>query len=45
MREKTFHRIIAVITILGIASVIAMVVYTWLLYKDCSVISYIGNKG
>ena len=45
MSKKTFNYIIAAVTALGIISVIALAVYTYLLYKDCSIISYIANKG
>ncbi len=45
MNDKLFYRLMTIITVLGIASIIALVIYTYLLYKDCSVISYIGNKG
>ena len=45
MNDKLFYRLLTVITVLGIASVAALVIITWLLQKDCSVISYIANKG
>lgn len=45
MNDKLFYRLMTIITVLGIASVAALVIITWLLQKDCSVISYIANKG
>ncbi len=45
MNDKLFYRLMTIITVLGIVSIIALVIYTYILYKDCSVISYIGNKG
>ena len=45
MNDKLFYRLLTIITVLGIASVAALVIITWLLQKDCSVISYIANKG
>lgn len=45
MNDKLFYRLMTIITVLGIVSVAALVIITWLLQKDCSVISYIANKG
>lgn len=45
MYNKIFSRIVAVVCVIGIISVIALVVYTYALYKDCSIISYIANRG
>jgi len=45
MNDKLFYRLLALVTVIGIISVIALTVYTWFLYKDCSIISYIANKG
>lgn len=45
MREKTFYRFLAVVTVLGILSILALFVYTWMLYRDCSILTYIANKG
>ena len=45
MNDKLFYRLVTIITVLGIVSVAALVIITWLLQKDCSVISYIANKG
>lgn len=45
MSDKVFYRLLAVICALGALSVTALVVYTVLLYKDCSIISYIANRG
>ena len=43
--DKTFNRLLYIITALGIISMIAIVAWSWFLYKDCSIISYIANKG
>lgn len=43
MSEKLFKGIVYSILILGILSVIILVAYTYFLYKDSSIISYIGN--
>ncbi|MBR6107538.1 MAG: hypothetical protein IKQ39_05980 [Oscillospiraceae bacterium] len=45
MNETVFRRILTAVTVLGILSIIALTVYTWLLYRDCSVLTYIANKG
>lgn len=45
MSKKTFNILLTAITVLGVLSVIALTVYTYYLYKDCSIISYIANKG
>ena len=45
MSEKTFMRVMTVVAVLGMISIVAMVVWSWVLYKDCSIISYIANKG
>lgn len=45
MKDKTFYGIITTVCIVGVISVIALVVYTYMLYKDCSIISYIANRG
>ena len=43
MKDKTFDRLLAAVMILGIISVIAMLIYTELLRRDVSIISYIAN--
>lgn len=45
MKDRTFYRILTLVTVAGILSVIALVLATWLLYRDCSILSYIVNKG
>ncbi|WP_167562673.1 hypothetical protein WAA20_08830 [Butyrivibrio fibrisolvens] len=45
MSEKTFTKIIWIIAILGIISIAALGIWSYLLYKDCSIISYIANRG
>ncbi len=45
MDNKTFLKIIAAISILGILSIVALSIWTYLLYTDCSIISYIANRG
>lgn len=43
MKDKTFNRLLAAVLILGTLSVIALLVYTELLRRDVSIISYIAN--
>lgn len=43
MKNKTFHRLLAAVLILGCISVIALLVYTEFLRRDVSIISYIAN--
>lgn len=43
MNEKLFRNIVIILLILGIISIIALTVYTFILQKDCSIISYIAN--
>ena len=43
MKDKTFDRLLAAVLILGAISVIALIVYTELLRRDVSIISYIAN--
>lgn len=45
MSDKKFQRWIAVISVLGCLSLLALLAYSWYLHQDCSVISYIANKG
>ncbi|MBD5130491.1 MAG: hypothetical protein HDT43_11330 [Ruminococcaceae bacterium] len=45
MKDKVFYSILTAVCIVGIISVIALVAYTYALYKDCSIISYIANRG
>lgn len=43
MKDKTFRRLLTVVLILGCISVIALLVYTEMLRREVSVISYIAN--
>lgn len=43
MKDKTFDRLLAAVMILGIISVIALLIYTELLRRDVSIVSYIAN--
>lgn len=43
MKDKLFDRLLAVILILGCVSVAALLVYTVILQRDASMISYIAN--
>lgn len=45
MKDKVFYGILTAVCIVGIISVIALVAYTYALYEDCSIISYIANRG
>lgn len=45
MSEKLYNRLLLTMCIIGVLSVIALTVYTYILYKDCSIISYIANRG
>lgn len=45
MSDKAFKRIVTAIMVLGVISVIAITLYTVYLYTDCSIISYIANRG
>lgn len=45
MKEKTFYRLLLAVTILGCVSVVLLVVYTWYLQSNCSILSYIANRG
>ncbi|MCQ2458960.1 MAG: hypothetical protein MJ081_01165 [Ruminococcus sp.] len=45
MNDKLFYRILTAVTALGIISVFVLLFCTYQLYSDCSVISYIANRG
>ena len=45
MKEKTFYRLLTAVIALGLVSIIAVVVYSYILYSDCSILSYIANRG
>lgn len=43
MKDKTFDRLLTAVLIIGSISVIALLIYTELLRRDVSIISYIAN--
>lgn len=43
MSDKTFRRLLILTAAIGGASLIALVVYTAVLYSDVSIISFIAN--
>lgn len=43
MKNKTFYKVLAAVTAVGCISTIALVIWTAVLYKDCSIISFIAN--
>lgn len=43
MSDKTFRRLLILTAAIGGASLVALVVYTAVLYSDVSVISFIAN--
>ena len=45
MKDKFFHGIIIAICVIGILSIIALAAYTYYLYDNASIISYIANGG
>lgn len=45
MGDKTFYRILTAVVAIGVLTTAALVVYTFYLHSNCSIISYIGNKG
>ncbi len=45
MKDKVFYGILTAVCVAGVISVIALVAYTYSLYSDCSIISYIANRG
>lgn len=45
MKDKLFYGLFIAVCVLGIISVAALAVYTYMLYRDCSIISYIANRG
>lgn len=44
MNEKLFYGIITAVCILGVLSVIALTAYTFHLYHNASIISYIASR-
>ncbi len=45
MKNKTFYILIAVVCVLGVLSVVGLMAYTVYLHDNCSIISYIANRG
>ncbi len=45
MKDKIFYRIVAVLIALGMAATIALIVYTYHLHSEVSVITFIANGG
>lgn len=45
MSEKKYYMILLLITVLGLASLTALLIFSYVLYKDCSIISYVANRG
>lgn len=45
MDDKLFQRLLIAVTILGCVSVVVLVAYTWYLQSNCSILSYIANRG
>lgn len=45
MKKKTFSIILAVICIAGFISLAGLTAYTIYLHDNCSIISYIANRG
>lgn len=43
MNEKTFHKLLIAVLTAGVISVIALLIYTAILRRDCSIITYIAN--
>lgn len=44
MSDKAFKRIVIAVMAAGVISVIAITLYTFYLYTNCSIISYIANR-
>ncbi len=45
MKNKTFNVLLAAICAVGIISVVILLIVTYRMYLECSVISYIYNRG
>lgn len=45
MDDKTYIRIIVTVTFVGVLSVLVLLGYTFELYRHCSILSYIANRG
>ncbi|MDO5558221.1 MAG: hypothetical protein Q4F95_01340 [Oscillospiraceae bacterium] len=44
MKDKTFKRLLALITAIGILTTVSLTVYTVYLYKHASITSFIANE-
>ncbi len=45
MKNKTFYMLTAVLCVLGVLSVVGLMAYTFYLHDNCSILSYIANRG
>jgi len=45
MKNKTFYTVLFSVVFVGALSVIVMCIYTYILWQDCSILSYIANRG
>lgn len=45
MKEQTFRRLMTAVLVLGLISVIVLVLITYHLFSECSILSYIANRG
>lgn len=44
MKDKTFNIILYVILALGVTATAALMIYTYVQYKDCSIVSFISRE-
>lgn len=44
MSEKTFHRMIAAVCIVGVLVTVGLVIYTYHLHDVCSILTFIANE-
>ncbi len=45
MSDKTFYRLLTAIAVIGAVSLLALLLRTAVLFRDCSILSYIANRG
>ena len=45
MSKETFRKVLWAVTVVGLLSAVALVGYTYFLQRQCSIISYIANRG
>lgn len=43
MRDPTFRRLLLAVTLVGVVSTVALILYTVYLHQNCSIISFIAN--